>query len=361
VDGNFVYWTNFGNHTIGRANVNGTGVNQSFISTSSGEWVAVGGEHVYWSNIENETIGRANLEGGEVNQSFISTETFSEGLAVYGGHVYWSNTNSGNIGRANLDGTEVEQKFIAGAGQPIGLAVRPEAPTASIGSPSSGGVYTQGQVVATSFSCTEGEDGSGIESCTDSHGGSGTSGTLDTSNVGANTYTVSARSKDGLTGTSAISYTVQAVTPPLITPLITSQPPAITAASLTHRSFRVSMQATAISAGKAPLGTSFDFTLSAGATVKITITRAAAGLRHGRSCLAPSARLRAAHAKRCTRTLTLGTLTRASEPVGADSVSFSGRLGRSALSAGAYKALLSASNTGGSSKPVTLGFTIVRS
>jgi virginiamycin B lyase len=210
VDGNFVYWANFGNHTIGRANLNGTGVNQSFISTSSGEWVAVGGEHVYWANIGNETIGRANLEGGEVNQSFIHAETFSEGLAVGGGHVYWSNSGSGNIGRANLDGTEVEQKFITGAGEPIGLAVSPEAPKASIGSPASGGVYTQGQVVATSFSCTEGKGGSGIESCTDSNGASGTTGTLQTSTVGAHTYTVTAKSKDGQSATASITYTVTA-------------------------------------------------------------------------------------------------------------------------------------------------------
>jgi hypothetical protein len=70
--------------------------------------------------------------------------------------------------------------------------------------------------------------------------------------------------------------------------------------------------------------------------------------------------LRDAHAKRCTRTLTLGTLIRANEPVGADSVSFSGRIGRRALSAGAYHAVLSASDAGGTSKLVTLGFTFVR-
>ena len=137
-------------------------------------------------------------------------------------------------------------------------------------------------------------------------------------------------------------------------------PPAITAASLTNRRFRVARTSTAISAKKAPIGTAFHFTLSAGATVKIKITRTAPGLRHGSSCLAPSNKLKRAHAKRCTRTLTLGTLTRASEPVGADSLAFSGRIGRSALSPGAYTALLSASNADGSSKPVTLGFTIVR-
>ena len=51
-------------------------------------------------------------------------------------------------------------------------------------------------------------------------------------------------------------------------------------------------QATAISAKRRPLGTSFlGFTLSAAAKLKIAITRSAPGLRHGRSCLAPSAKL----------------------------------------------------------------------
>ena len=147
-----------------------------------------------------------------------------------------------------------------------------------------------------------------------------------------------------------------AIPPLLVGPL----PPVITRASLSNRRFRVAQQATAISAAKAPLGTSFHFTLSAAAKLQITITHSAAGLRHGDSCLAPSARLRRAHAKRCTRTLTVGALTRAREHAGADKIAFSGRIGRRALSNGAYGAVLEAGNTGGRSKPVKLSFTIVR-
>src|SRR5262249_28521555 len=101
---------------------------------------------------------------------------------------------------------------------------------------------------------------------------------------------------------------------------IAPQPPVISGASLTNRRFRVAKQATASSAAKVPLGTRFHFTLSAAAKLQITITRSAGGLRRGHGCVAQSAKLRRAHAKPCRRTLTLGTLTRASEPAGADSL-----------------------------------------
>jgi YVTN family beta-propeller protein len=153
-----------------------------------------------------------------------------------------------------------------------------------------------------------------------------------------------------------------ATTPPAPPPPMASAqaPPAISAASLTNRRFRVGRQATAVSAAKAPIGTAFRFTLSAPAKLQIAITRLAPGLRHGRGCLAPTAKLKRAHAKRCTRTLIIGTLTRASEPPGADRVSFSGRIGHRALSPGPYSAALRASNAAGRSKPLTLSFTVLR-
>ena len=57
------------------------------------------------------------------------------------------------------------------------------------------------------------------------------------------------------------------------------------------------------------------------------------------------------HAKPCTRTLNLYTLTRANEPAGADSMPFSGRIAHRALSPRSYMAVLTASNTAGHSKP----------
>jgi YVTN family beta-propeller protein len=174
-------------------------------------------------------------------------------------------------------------------------------------------------------------------------------------------FRVSARNQSG--NNSGSDHTFRTLPLPTLNAqlqLPALQAPAISAASVTNRRFRVAKQATAVSAAKAPLGTSFRFTLSAAAKLQITITGSASGLRRGNSCVAPSARLRRAHAKRCTRALTLGTLTRASEPAGLDSVAFSGRIGSRPLPAGTYGAALSASNAAGHSQPVKLGFVIVR-
>ena len=139
--------------------------------------------------------------------------------------------------------------------------------------------------------------------------------------------------------------------------------PTLGAARLTHARFRVSAKPTAVTAkarARVPVGTAFRFTLTAPAKVTIAITRSAPGLRRGHGCVAPTASLRRRHAKRCTRTLTVGTLVRANEAAGADSVAFSGRIGSRALAPRGYKALLSASNPGGRSRIVQLAFTVVR-
>ncbi|HEX7609237.1 MAG TPA: hypothetical protein VF380_01065 [Solirubrobacteraceae bacterium] len=65
-------------------------------------------------------------------------------------------------------------------------------------------------------------------------------------------------------------------------------------------------------------------------------------------------------AKRCSRTLTVGTLTRAHEAQGADVVAFSGRIGRRPLTRGGYAAVPSASNASGRSRAVTLAFSVAR-
>lgn len=81
-------------------------------------------------------------------------------------------------------------------------------PTATIESPAGGGVYVENAIIPTTFSCAESTFGPGLESCSDSNGGSGTSGTLETATVGEHTYTVTAKSLDGLSGRASIHYEV---------------------------------------------------------------------------------------------------------------------------------------------------------
>jgi hypothetical protein len=84
--------------------------------------VAVDGNHIYWTNDFPETIGRANLDGTGVNQSLITGIAASTGVAVDGSFIYWSNFGN-TIGRANLDGTGVNESFITGAATPFGIAI----------------------------------------------------------------------------------------------------------------------------------------------------------------------------------------------------------------------------------------------
>lgn len=89
---------------------------------------------------------------------------------------------------------------------PPGSGVGP--PSASIAAPANSKTFTRGQVVSTSFSCTEATGGPGILGCADSRGAVGPNGRLDTSRTGSFTYRVTAISKDGETATASIAYKV---------------------------------------------------------------------------------------------------------------------------------------------------------
>lgn len=124
-----VYWTNNGSDTIGRANLDGTGANPSFITGAVGPYgVAVNGEHLFWSS-GTGWIGRANLDGTGVDPTFIPTAPGGGDaeLALDERHIYWSNPSPGWIGRANLDGTGVNQTLMAPQSDNVrGLAVNDE-------------------------------------------------------------------------------------------------------------------------------------------------------------------------------------------------------------------------------------------
>src|SRR5436309_15265364 len=107
----------------------GAGVGGACLSVRCGNagGVAVDGADVdwavEWSGEGSGTIGRANLDGTGVNQSFITGGKITPtGVAVDGAHVYWANYVGNTIGRADGDGTGVNQSCIA-ANSPLGVAV----------------------------------------------------------------------------------------------------------------------------------------------------------------------------------------------------------------------------------------------
>ncbi len=100
----YVYWAD--GNDIGRANLDGSGVNDAFIAgagASSG--VAVDGSHIYWG--DGGAIARADLDGSDAQQTFITTDTgpFVAAIATDGGYIYWV-TNGTDIYRASLSGTD---------------------------------------------------------------------------------------------------------------------------------------------------------------------------------------------------------------------------------------------------------------
>ena len=158
VDGQHVYWTRVVGNTrpfggaIGRANLDGSGVDQNFITgASEPSGITVDAAHLYWANsfdcdFQNDpvtmctggTIGRANLDGSGVDQKFttadqatgpgcgtdpqtrcgptsVTVATLPDGSAA----LYWDNPQQGMIGRETIDGSpgNVNQSLVTGIGQ----------------------------------------------------------------------------------------------------------------------------------------------------------------------------------------------------------------------------------------------------
>jgi glycine rich protein len=104
-------------------------------------------------------------------------------------------------------------------------------------------------------------------------------------------------------------------------------------------------------------GTTFSFRLDQSATVRIAIQTRSRGRRVGHTCKPDSRRLR--RRPRCTRTVTIATLTRTAH-AGLNRVAFSGRIRGKALKPGRYQAVFTATDSAGASPPRGLSFTIVR-
>lgn len=138
IDDNYIYWVNrdqwggiplpyvsYREHTIGRARLDGSEVNQAFIELANyPRGIAVTGDFIYWADYATNCIGRANLDGTGANESWITSCTdSSQGVCVTKTYIYWTNYLGWTIARANLDGSNPEV-WLAGLVHPLGIAIR---------------------------------------------------------------------------------------------------------------------------------------------------------------------------------------------------------------------------------------------
>jgi streptogramin lyase len=93
------------------------------------------------------------------------------------------------------------------------------------------------------------------------------------------------------------------------------------------------------------------------AVTTFTITRMAAGRRHGRRCVRPTRSNR--RARTCTRALEVGSFTHA-DAVGRNRFRFTGRIGRRKLAPGDYLLTASPQSAGGVGRSVRKHFTILK-
>jgi PKD repeat protein len=183
------------------------------------------------------------------------------------------------------------------------------------------------------------------------------------STAGAHTVTLTVTDPTGLSASATATVIVPGPastkgTRPPATPAapVDRIPPWIAGVRLTPRQFAVARGTTALSAG-VRRGTIISFRLSEPAGVRLQMQRALTGRRFHGGCPAPARRLH--HGARCTRYVTVGTLTRHGS-AGANKVRFSGRIGRRALRASSYRLVITATDSAGNrSRAAPAPFTIL--
>ncbi len=106
VGGDHIYWVT--GNAIGRANLNGLGVDPAFITgLNSPAGLTANDQYLYWGGA---SIGRARLDGTDVEPNFMTPSGGADDVAASEQYLYW--TSDVGIGRANLDGTGADPKSI---------------------------------------------------------------------------------------------------------------------------------------------------------------------------------------------------------------------------------------------------------
>ena len=118
IDVNWIYFADFGGD-IRRAPIDGGPMDPTFrVRAEAGQQIAVDSQHLYWTSANSSKIGRSNLDGTGVDKTWLDTGQTgfgwnAEGVAVDGTYIYWL-TLEGNVGRANLDGSSPNTSLVTG-------------------------------------------------------------------------------------------------------------------------------------------------------------------------------------------------------------------------------------------------------
>ena len=134
----------------------------------------------------------------------------------------------------------------------------------------------------------------------------------------------------------------------------------ITALSETNPTFAAASASTPLTGHTArghQRGTTFSFSLDQPATVTVTIKRTTAGRLVSRACK-PATKARR-HKPRCTLYTAVATLTRTGHSA-LNKLPFTGRIRHKALSPGRYQAGFTATDSAGTSKALTIAFSMVK-
>ena len=128
-DANFVY---FGDaNSIGRVSLDGTVQQPTFIAggaVTSPVAIVSDAQNIYWANVGSTFISRASVStGGVVVPQFVNAGAVVNGLTetgngtASGANIYWTAAN-GTIGQANFGGTVTSATFVGGLASPGSLA-----------------------------------------------------------------------------------------------------------------------------------------------------------------------------------------------------------------------------------------------
>ena len=127
VQGDYIYWANY--QDIFRSLKDNPVLSELiYTSASAISSVTTDATYVYWSDVQNEKIGRVLLDGTSPNPNFIvgtsptNTSNDTYGLFVSNEYIYWANYDSNTIGRAAKNGTSINDSFVSlTGGGPCGV------------------------------------------------------------------------------------------------------------------------------------------------------------------------------------------------------------------------------------------------